>query len=49
MEAHVATDARPDAASAADPLKLYVRQIGSGPLLTREEERELARRKDAGA
>ena len=26
----------------------YVRQIGSGPLLTREEERELARRKDAG-
>src|SRR5213083_2034506 len=32
----------------ADPLKLYVRQIGDGPLLTREEERELARRKDAG-
>jgi RNA polymerase primary sigma factor len=31
-----------------DPLKLYVRQIGGGPLLTREEERELARRKDAG-
>ena len=38
-----------DAASAAhDPLKLYVRQIGDGRLLTREEERELARRKDAG-
>jgi RNA polymerase primary sigma factor len=36
------------AAPAADPLKLYVRQIGGGPLLTREEERELARRKDAG-
>jgi RNA polymerase primary sigma factor len=35
-------------ASAADPLKLYVRQIGGGPLLTREEERELARRKDEG-
>src|SRR6476660_8873460 len=35
-------------APAADPLKLYVRQIGSGPLLTREAERELARRKDAG-
>jgi RNA polymerase primary sigma factor len=35
-------------APAADPLKLYVRQIGGGPLLTREEERELARRKDAG-
>ena len=48
MEAHVATDPRPDAVPAADPLKLYVRQIGSGPLLTREEERELARRKDAG-
>jgi hypothetical protein len=27
-----------------DPLKLYVRQIGGGALLTREEERELARR-----
>src|ERR1700759_204448 len=35
-------------AAAADPLKLYVRQIGNGALLTREEERELARRKDAG-
>src|SRR6516165_2621372 len=33
---------------AEDPLKLYVRQIGGGPLLTREEERELARRKDMG-
>ena len=32
----------------SDPLRLYVRQIGDGPLLTREEERELARRKDAG-
>jgi len=31
-----------------DPLKLYVRQIGDGPLLTAAEERELARRKDAG-
>ncbi len=31
-----------------DPLKLYVRQIGDGPLLTPLEERELARRKDAG-
>src|SRR6184192_620790 len=35
-------------APAEDPLKLYVRQIGGGALLTREEERELARRKDAG-
>src|SRR6478752_2486744 len=31
-----------------DPLKLYVRQIGDGRLLTRAEERELAQRKDAG-
>ncbi len=31
-----------------DPLKLYVRQIGDGPLLTPVEERELARRKDEG-
>lgn len=31
-----------------DPLKLYVRQIGERPILTREEEQELARRKDAG-
>jgi RNA polymerase primary sigma factor len=31
-----------------DPLKLYVRQIGDGPLLTAAEERELARRKDLG-
>lgn len=31
-----------------DPLKLYVRQVDDGPLLTREQERELARRKDEG-
>jgi RNA polymerase primary sigma factor len=31
-----------------DPLKLYVRQIGDGRLLTHAEERELARRKDLG-
>ena len=36
------------AAQSQDPLKLYVRSIGGGPLLTRLEERELARRKDAG-
>src|ERR671926_537675 len=35
-------------ATAEDPLKLYVRQIGGGALLTREEERELARLKDEG-
>jgi RNA polymerase primary sigma factor len=32
----------------ADPLKLYIRQIGDGRLLTAGEERELARRKDLG-
>src|SRR3954451_19851517 len=32
----------------ADPLKLYVRQLGDGRLLTPAEERELARRKDEG-
>ena len=36
------------AAVTSDPLKLYVRQIGDGPLLTPQEERELARRKDEG-
>src|SRR5205085_9189158 len=35
-------------AQTQDPLKLYVRSIGGGPLLTAAEERELARRKDAG-
>jgi RNA polymerase primary sigma factor len=35
-------------AATQDPLKLYVRQIGDGPLLTPAEERELARRKDDG-
>src|SRR5215218_6062910 len=39
-------DATP--AATQDPLKLYVRQIGDGPLLTPLEERELARRKDRG-
>src|ERR1051325_5242600 len=38
---------RPDPQT-ADPLKLYVRQIGDGRLLTPGEERELARLKDAG-
>src|SRR4051812_2909356 len=36
------------AAPTQDPLKLYVRSIGGGPLLTRAEEADLARRKDAG-
>jgi RNA polymerase primary sigma factor len=39
-------DAQPEATQ--DPLKLYVRQIGDGRLLTPVEERELARRKDLG-
>ena len=50
-QAKQAEPAKPAAKALAptqDPLKLYVRQIGSGPLLTREEERELARRKDEG-
>jgi RNA polymerase primary sigma factor len=38
----------PTAPETADPLKLYVRQIGDGRLLTAQEERELARRKDEG-
>jgi RNA polymerase primary sigma factor len=37
-----------EAAQTQDPLKLYVRQIGDGPLLTPAEERELARLKDEG-
>ena len=48
-EADEAVD--PDEAGAPqtqDPLKLYVRQIGDGRLLTAAEERELARRKDEG-
>jgi RNA polymerase primary sigma factor len=48
-EADEAVD--PDEAGAPqtqDPLKLYVRQIGDGRLLTAAEERELARLKDAG-
>ena len=36
------------ATTTQDPLKLYVRQIGDGRLLTHAEERELARRKDEG-
>jgi RNA polymerase primary sigma factor len=38
----------PRAEPTQDPLKLYVRQIGDGRLLTAAEERELARRKDEG-
>jgi RNA polymerase primary sigma factor len=43
-------DSSPDEAveHTQDPLKLYVRQIGDGRLLSPTEERELARRKDEG-
>jgi RNA polymerase primary sigma factor len=41
-------EAREAPAPTQDPLKLYVRQIGDGRLLTPVEERELARRKDEG-
>jgi RNA polymerase primary sigma factor len=41
-------DALDTPAPVQDPLKLYVRQIGDGRLLTATEERELARRKDLG-
>ena len=37
-----------EAATTQDPLKLYVRAIGDGRLLTPAEERELARLKDEG-
>jgi RNA polymerase primary sigma factor len=41
-------DALDTPAPVQDPLKLYVRQIGDGRLLTAAEERELAQRKDEG-
>jgi RNA polymerase primary sigma factor len=41
-------DVKEAAAPTQDPLKLYVRQIGDGRLLTPAEERDLARRKDEG-
>jgi RNA polymerase primary sigma factor len=43
-----AEEAEEAAAQTQDPLKLYVRQIGDGRLLTPSEERELARLKDEG-
>src|ERR1700750_172788 len=49
MEHSFAADgAASESAPSQDPLRLYVRQIGGGALLTREEERDLARRKDEG-
>src|SRR6188472_3166127 len=43
-----AVETEPTEPQTADPLKLYVRQIGDGPLLTPAQERELARLKDEG-
>jgi RNA polymerase primary sigma factor len=40
--------AKAEPGTTQDPLKLYVRQIGDGRLLTPAEERELARLKDLG-
>jgi RNA polymerase primary sigma factor len=40
--------AEPAAEATQDPLKLYVRAIGDGRLLTPSEERALAKRKDEG-
>jgi len=48
MDHSYAAEGPAEPTAAQDPLRLYVRQIGNGALLTREEERELARRKDAG-
>jgi RNA polymerase primary sigma factor len=48
VDVEAAAEALEGALQIQDPLKLYVRSIGGGPLLTRSEERELARRKDAG-
>src|SRR5438105_2599244 len=47
-EAEEPEEAPAVAEATQDPLKLYVRQIGDGRLLTPAEERELARRKDEG-
>lgn len=44
-DAEIDLDSEP---ATQDPLKLYVRAIGDGRLLTPPEERELARRKDEG-
>src|SRR5947209_7368377 len=43
-----AEEAEESVVQTQDPLKLYVRQIGDGRLLTPSEERELARLKDEG-
>jgi len=47
-EAEAEAEEREAPAATQDPLKLYVRQLGEGKLLTPPEERELARLKDEG-
>jgi RNA polymerase primary sigma factor len=47
-EAEEAAEEAEAAAATQDPLKLYVRQLGEGKLLSPAEERELARLKDEG-
>jgi RNA polymerase primary sigma factor len=48
VEAEEHEDVLDEPAPTQDPLKLYVRQIGDGRLLTRAEERALAQLKDEG-
>src|SRR4029079_15376721 len=42
------SSAEPGARSLLDPVKAYLRQIGSVPLLTREREVEIAKRTESG-
>ncbi|MDH5290382.1 MAG: RNA polymerase sigma factor RpoD [Acidimicrobiia bacterium] len=47
--ARVAAAAMARASASSDPVKMYLKEIGKVPLLTAEEEVELAKRIDAGA
>jgi RNA polymerase primary sigma factor len=48
LDAEAAEELEARRADDVDLLRTYVRQIGNGPLLTRTQESQLARRKDAG-